>query len=236
VAGQKVSRSIFTVSVLPHLTQSYCEYGVFASAIRKNIAAIEAINLRDFGLDKHGTVDGAPYGGGDGMVLRPEPLKAALDAVIEKCKTKPLVIAPSPTGTLWTHHHAKKLASEQRPIVFICGRFGGIDERFLDSYVDAQYSIGDVVVSGGELPALMMIDSILRFAPGVLGHTESAECDSFGESLEGCLEFPQYTRPESFEGQVVPPVLLSGDHQKIAAWRRDQSLERTRSLRPDLLD
>lgn len=222
---------LYFVSIHPKFISSYFDFGVFQSAQQKQLAEVKEVNLRDYALDKHGTVDGPPYGGGDGMIMRPEPLVGALTNIHE-----PFVVLTSPRGKLWTQDVAISLAKSQKNIVFVCGRFGGVDQRFIDRYVDEEFSIGDVVVSGGELPALMMADSMLRQIPGVLGHQESAVMDSFGEGCDGLLEHDQFTRPADFDGQKVPDVLMSGDHKKIAAWRLSSSLERTKERRPDLLD
>ncbi len=219
------------ITILPTVIEAYKEFGVLRAAQANLAADINTINLRDYSLDKHGTVDAAPYGGGDGMVLRPEPLAEAVKAV----HGNPIVICPSPGGEVWTQSHAKSYAQEERPLVFVCGRFGGMDQRFIDEFVQQEYSMGDFVVSGGELPALMMMDSILRFVPNVLGHNESAEKDSFGDVFGGGLEYPLYTRPEDFEGKKVPEVLLSGNHKKIQEWRDKESEIRTQKARPDLL-
>jgi len=224
-------KSYSIITILPHLVEAYKELGVFRAATEKGLATIAAINLRDFAMDKHGTVDGPPYGGGDGMVLRPEPISEALKSHSEKA----IVICPSPGGKLWSQREALYFAEQSRPISFVCGRFGGIDQRIIDTHVDYEFSLGDFILSGGELPALAMLDSILRFIPGVLGHSASAEQDSFGDVFEGGLEYPLYTRPEEFEGHKVPEVLLSGNHKKIAAWRAQKSKERTVKNRPDLI-
>jgi len=164
------------------------------------------------------------------MVLRPEPLRDALRASPDAH-----VIATSPGGKLFSQQDARRLLALAKPLTFVCGRFGGIDQRFIDKYVHEEFSIGDFVVSGGELPSLIIADAVLRLIPGVLGNPASAADDSFGESSPSLLEHPLYTRPPVFEGVSVPDVLLSGDHAKIAAWRKEKALERTRRQRPDLL-
>jgi len=219
------------ITVHPAFIEAYMRFGVFASAQRKGLASAEAVDLRRFAVDKHGSIDASPYGGGDGMVLRPEPLADALKSL----SGKPRCILTSPSGKLWTQADGARLARSGESIAFICGRFGGVDQRFIDAYVDEELSVGDYVVSGGELPALMMADSILRLIPGVLGNETSAANDSFGSGMAGLLEYPLYTRPEIFEGKSVPPVLLSGDHAAVAAWREREAREKTRQLRPELL-
>lgn len=227
-----MSRAISFITIHPQFIEAYEKFGVMASARDKKIASFQVINLREYAVDRHGTVDGSPYGGGDGMVMRPEPLVAALKSLA----TPHRVILLSPAGKMWTKQAAEEEAVKSDHVVFICGRFGGVDQRFIDKYVDEEWSVGDFVVSGGELPALLIVDSILRQCSGVLGNAESPQFDSFGSGLNGLLEAPQYTRPAEFEGMGVPEVLLSGDHQKILAWRRVKSLETTQKRRPDLMN
>jgi tRNA (guanine37-N1)-methyltransferase len=235
-------RRIAVITVHPAFVDSYGRFGVVRAARERGLAQVDAVALRDYAVDKHGSVDDTPYGGGDGMVMRPEPLRDAVmklgaRAVAESSGADdPLVILTTPAGKPWTHAEAARLAASARPLIFVCGRFAGVDQRFVDRYVHAQYSCGDVVLSGGELPALMMIDSVLRLVPGVLGHADSARLDSFAEGFDGQLEHPLYTRPPEFEGLKVPDVLLSGDHAAIERWRRDEARRRTAELRPDLID
>lgn len=227
-------KHIHIVTVHPRIVEAYDQFGVLAAARTKGIAQVQPVDLRDYAVDRHGSVDDSPYGGGDGMVLRPEPLAAAV-AALSVDGVRPKVLLTTPAGRPWVHAEAARHAASAAPIVIICGRFGGIDERFIDRYVDEEFSVGDVVLAGGELPALMMAESILRLMPGVLGHAESAAVDSFGAALDGGLEHPLYTRPPEFEGVKVPAVLLSGDHAAIAAWRRTEAQKKTRARRPDLL-
>lgn len=222
-------RTFAFISVHPQFIEAYAKFGVFRSAERGSIA-IQAINLRQHAVDKHGSVDDAPFGGGDGMVLRPEPLVAALEAF----KGPRKVFVTSPSGRAWTQADAEKYARSGEDLIFIAGRFAGIDDRFVENYVDEDISLGDFVMSGGELACLTLADSILRLIPGVLGNQQSAKEDSFGTELDGLLEYPLYTRPMEFEGKKVPEVLLSGDHRKIAAWRQAEALKKTERLRPDL--
>lgn len=223
------------ISVHPKMIEAYRGIGVFKAAEATSKAMFTIVDLRDFAADKHATIDGAPYGGGDGMVMRPDCLGQAVDSLFTTWNQKARVVYTSPSGRLWSQADAQRFAETQEPTVFVCGRFGGVDQRFLDRYVTEHFSVGDFVLAGGELPALMMAESALRFVPGVLGNDASAAEDSFGVSLEGMLEYPSYTRPSSWEGQDVPAVLLSGNHQEILKWRKAQSLERTKRLRPDLL-
>lgn len=218
------------ISVHPAFIEAYARFGVFRAAAQRGIK-IHSINLRDYAVDHHGTVDEAPFGGGDGMVLRPEPLAEALAALPFRGR----VILPSPSGRSWKQSDAQSYATRGENLIFIAGRFAGVDQRLIDLCVDEEVSIGDFVVSGGELPSLLLADSILRQVDGVLGNSLSAHCDSFAPGMSGLLEYPLYTRPLEFKGQKVPAVLLTGDHKKIAAWRENEALARTRARRPDLL-
>lgn len=185
----------------------------------KGIVEYSYINLRDFGLGPRKTVDDTPYGGGDGMLLKPEPLVAAIEAAKEKTK-KAKVILLTPRGKRFDQAKARKLAAASQDLIFVCARYEGYDERVVE-YVDEQISIGDYVLTGGELPAMVVIDSVVRLLPGVLGGETSAEIESFSQGSN--LEFPQYTRPENFRGQRVPEVLLSGNHAQIEKWREAYS-------------
>ena len=224
-------RLLHFISIHPQFIEAYRSFGTFRSAERQGLVEINAIDLRHYSIDDRGTVDDLPFGGGDGMVLRPEPLARAAEALPDN----PILITTSPGGRPFTHIEARALALEVRPLAFFCGRFAGFDQRFLDRFQPLDYSIGDVVVAGGELPALLIADGLLRLVPGVLGHPDSAANDSFGCGFEGQLEHAIYTRPENFGGARVPEVLLSGNHRKIAEWRRASSHRRTKQLRPDLL-
>ncbi len=223
-------RHLAFISVHPTFIEAYSRFGVFRSAAQRGIS-LHAVNLRDYAVDKHGTVDETPFGGGDGMVLRPEPMAAALEALPFQGR----VILTSPSGRSWTQKDANNYAASGENLIFIAGRFAGVDQRLIDRYVHDEVSIGDFVVSGGELPSLLLADSILRQIDGVLGNKLSAHCDSFGEGMAGLLEYPLYTRPLEFQGLTVPEILLSGDHKKIEIWRREEALKRTRDRRPDLL-
>jgi tRNA (guanine37-N1)-methyltransferase len=221
---------IALVTVFPEMLGLVRDYGVTGRAARDGRVELTAVDPRDYTLDRHRSVDDRPYGGGPGMVMRPEPLAAAIDAA--RARVAGPVIFLSPQGRRLDDAWARELA--QGPgMILIAGRYEGVDERLIESRVDAELSIGDFVVSGGELPALMVIDAVTRLLPGVLGHTASAEQDSFAEGLLDC---PHYTRPEEFEGARVPEVLLSGDHGAIERWRRQQALLRTSRRRPDLLE
>lgn len=218
----------FTVLTLfPELVAGYFQSSIMAKAVEKGLVGYDVVNIRDFADDKHRTCDDAPYGGGFGMVLKPEPLGAALDFVRAQEK---LVVFPSPAGRLFAQSDAERFAREDE-IVLICGRYEGIDQRIIDLYVHEELSIGDYVISSGEVASVVIIDAVYRLLDGVITEGSLLEESHTG----GLLEYPHYTRPEVFRGRPVPEVLLSGHHQNIAEWRHQQSLERTRERRPDLL-
>ncbi len=218
------------ITIHPAFIAKYCDFGVFRSAQSQGLAEIDVINLRDFAEDKAKTVDDRPFGGGDGMVMKPDILEKALLSI----EGDPFVILTSPGAKPWTHKLAQETLAMCGPVVFICGRFSGVDQRFIDAYVDIELSLGDFVISGGELPCLMVADSMLRLIPGVLGHEESAYMDSFADGMQGKLEHPIYTRPILWNGQEVPEVLRSGDHKRIEAFRRQSAEAKTKLWRPDL--
>ena len=211
------------------------EQGMHTSIIGRAIAggylSINAVNIRDYAFNKHQKVDDYPYGGGAGMLMQAEPVYLSYEAIKEKIGYRPRVVYLTPQGKVFHQEMAKELAKE-RDLVFLCGHYEGIDERVLYEIVTDYVSIGDYVLTGGELPAMVMMDSISRMVPGVLSNQESGETESFAGNL---LEYPQYSRPEEWHGQKVPPVLLSGHHANIEAWRREQSVMRTAKRRPDLL-
>lgn len=219
------------ITVHPSFVEHYSSFGVLKRAMDQGSMKLQGIDLRDYAVDARGSVDDRPYGGGDGMVMRCEPFSKAITAL------KPdRVIALSPAGKKWTQSEAERFAGKSDAhIAFACGRFAGIDQRFHDLYVDEEYSLGDFIVSGGELGALLLIDSIARLLPGATHHPMSPKEDSFSKELAFGLEYPVYTRPACFEGLSVPEVLASGDHKKIAHWRKKAALERTERLRPELI-
>jgi tRNA (guanine37-N1)-methyltransferase len=218
------------MTIFPKMFETPFKEGIVGQAIGAGKIQLNFWNLRDEAKDVHKTIDDRPFGGGDGMVMLPEMLKATLEKIPSEKRRR--VIYLSPQGPLLTQEKSQRLARDFDQIVFICGRYGGIDERFIENYVDEELSIGDYVLSGGELAAMVTIDAISRFLPGVLGNEQSPLEESFKEHL---LEQPLYTRPREFEGKPVPEVLLSGHHQKIKDWQKTQRVMRTLQKRPDLL-
>ncbi len=223
---------IAIVSLFPETFTAVSEHGVTGRAVDEGLVTLSHINPRDFTTDRHRTVDDRPYGGGPGMLMKIDPLQQAIAAAREKAGTSPRVIYLSPQGRRFDHARAAELAQESG-LVLLAGRYEGVDERLIETAVDEELSIGDYVLSGGELAAMVVIDAVTRQLPGVLGHELSAQEDSFADGLLDC---PHYTRPEEFEGRQVPEVLLSGDHDKIRRWRLKQALGRTLERRPDLLE
>tara|TARA_R110000868_G_scaffold8205_10_gene42911 strand:+ start:5008 stop:5739 length:732 start_codon:yes stop_codon:yes gene_type:complete len=219
------------ISLLPEIMESL-RYGITGRAQKNGIIEVQCWNPRDFTTDKHQTVDDKPYGGGPGMLMMVEPLAKAIEAAKSALGDKTSVIYLSPQGRTLDHEGVKTLSDKADNLILLAGRYEGIDERVINQYVDAEWSIGDYVLSGGELAACVMIDSITRQLPGSLGDAHSAEQDSF---VDGLLDYPHYTRPEHMNGEDVPSVLLSGNHAAINKWRLQQALGRTHQRRPDLL-
>lgn len=219
------------ITLFPEMFAALRDYGVSGRALQHGCAALSTWNPRDFTQDRHRTVDDRPYGGGPGMVMKVQPLKDALAAVQDKHDVAAPVLCLSPQGRVLTQDWIKELAQLPR-LVLIAGRYEGIDERFITQYVDAECSLGDYVISGGELAAMVLVDALIRLLPGSLGDAESAQQDSF---MAGLLDCPHYTRPERVDDLPVPEVLLSGDHAAIQRWRMQQALGRTWQRRPDLL-
>lgn len=217
------------LSILPGLLRSYLPEGMIGRAIRDGRLSVDCHQIRDFAENRHGTTDDSPYGGGPGLVMMAEPLAKAVQSLGEMRKSRTIFLTPQ--GKPFSAAKAKRLAGFRR-LILVCGRYEGVDQRFRDRYVDEEISIGDYVLTGGELPALVVMDAVARFLPGVLGNDLSANEDSFSRGL---LEHPQYTRPRIFEGVPVPDVLLSGNHGRIRAWQKEQSLARTMAVRPELL-
>lgn len=217
------------ITIFPEIFSSPFKESIIKRAIEKEVVKINVYDLRDFTSDKHRITDDYPYGGGAGMIMKPEPLAEAIEKINKKSLSR--VILMTPQGRRFTQAKASELSQENK-ITIVCGRYEGIDERVRTHFIDDEISIGDYILTGGEIPAMVLIDSIIRLIPGVLGDETSAEEDSFSSDL---LEYPQYTRPSNFRGYMVPEVLLSGNHEKIKKWRRRESLKRTLDRRPDLL-
>ncbi|WP_035425411.1 tRNA (guanosine(37)-N1)-methyltransferase TrmD [Atopobium fossor] len=219
------------ISVFPEVFDAYFGSSILGKAQDRGIFSFTAHNLRDWTHDRHKTVDDAPFGGGAGMLMKPAPIFEAFDAISAASNEKPYVVFFTPTGTPFTQQVAERLSKKPR-IVFMCGRYEGIDQRAY-SLADEELSLGDYVLTGGELACMVVVDAIVRLLPGALGDEMSAQDESFSAGL---LEYEQYTRPSSYRGMNVPEVLLSGNHGKIASWRRANALERTVLRRPDLLE
>ncbi|ATC94044.1 tRNA (guanosine(37)-N1)-methyltransferase TrmD [Pseudoalteromonas tunicata] len=219
------------ISLFPEMFDAITKQGVTGRAMKHGLIDFNCWNPRDYALDKHRTVDDRPYGGGPGMLMMVEPLQKAIAQAKAAAGDDATVIYMSPQGRKLDQQGAAELATHKK-LIIVAGRYEGIDERIIESCIDQEWSIGDFIMSGGELPAMTLIDTVARLIPGVLGHNQSAEQDSFSDGLLDC---PHYTRPEILDGKQVPAVLLSGNHQEIAKWRLKQSLGRTWLRRPDLL-
>ena len=225
---------ITLVSLFPEMARAVTDFGVTRRAVENGLLTLDTVNPRDFTEDRHRTVDDRPFGGGPGMVMKVAPLEKAL-AEARRRAGPAKTIYLSPQGRPLTQAKAAELAAEPG-LILLAGRYEGVDERLIETEVDEQVSIGDYVLSGGELPALVLIDAVTRLLPGVLGHQDSAAQDSFSGELEDLLDCPHYTRPETYRDRSVPEVLLSGDHERIRRWRLKQALGRTWRCRPDLLE
>lgn len=220
------------VTIFPGMFAEALAAGMIRQAVRKALLEVNLVDLRDFAEDRHRTVDDRPYGGGEGMVLKPEPIFRAVESCRRDGGPEPHVALLSPQGELFTQETAQRYAAMPR-LTLICGRYEGVDQRVADHLVQEEISVGDFVLSGGEIPALLVVDAVSRLIPGVVGNASSVLEDSF---MHGLLDYPQYTRPAEFRGWKVPEVLLSGDHAQVRRWREGQALARTRSRRPDLLE
>jgi tRNA (guanine37-N1)-methyltransferase len=242
-----VIKRIWILTLFPEFFEPLLKCGIAGSAFRGEREGgtkfeVHCVNVRDFSTTKYKSVDDSPFGGGPGMVMRADILRdALLKGVVEKggypSKSDLRVIYTSPRGIVWDNFVARNfgihaLSDPQKDVVFICGRYEGIDERFLEKYVDEFYSIGDFVLTGGELAVMVMLDSAVRFVPGILGNKLSSEADSFED---GMIEFPQYTKPREFEGMEVPAVLMEGHHKKIVEWQKNEKIRLTKKHRPDLI-
>lgn len=240
-----ILRRVWILTLFPEYFKPLLECGISGAAFRGERSdslkfEMKFVNIRDFATTKYKSVDDSPFGGGPGMVMRADILRDAfIKGVVEaggyKDSSELTVVYTSPRGRVWDNKVAREFGTttlSEKDVVFVCGRYEGIDERFIEKYVNEFYSIGDYVLTGGELAVMTMLDSAVRFVPGILGNKLSSEYDSFEDGL---LEFPQYTKPQEFEGMPVPEVLLSGHHKKIEEWQKEQKLSMTKKLRPDLL-
>ena len=223
--------NFYIMTLFPEMVMDGLNTSIIGRAVNKGLLSIEALNIRDYAFNKHNSVDDYPYGGGAGMVMQPMPVYDAWKDLTERIGKKPRVLFMTPQGKPFSQKLAEEYAKEE-DLIFLCGHYEGIDQRVLDLIVTDEVSAGDFVLTGGELPAMMMIDCISRLVPGVLNNEASAQDESFEGNL---LEYPQYTRPEVFEGVQVPEVLLSGHHENIDKWRKEQSIHITKKKRPDLL-
>jgi len=221
----------YVMTLFPEMILDGLHTSVIGKAMDKNLITLKAVNIRDYARNKHKHVDDYPYGGGAGMVMQAEPIYECYADIIRDMSSKPRVIHMTPQGKVFNQSIAEEL-SQEGDLIFLCGHYEGIDERILEEIVTDHISIGDYVLTGGELPAMVMIDTISRLVPGVLNNDDSVVTESF---QDGLLEYPQYTRPEVFHGKKVPEVLLSGHHENIRKWRLEQSVKRTIKRRPDLL-
>lgn len=222
----------YIMTLFPEMVMQGLSTSIIGRAVNKGLLSIEAVNIRDYAFNKHSSVDDYPYGGGAGMLMQAEPVYQCYRVLEEKMNKKPRVVYLSPQGKTFNQTMAEEFAQEEE-LVFLCGHYEGIDERVLEEIVTDYVSIGDYVLTGGELPAMIMVDAISRLVPGVLHNDVSAEFESFQDNL---LEYPQYSRPEMWHDKKVPEVLMSGHHANIEKWRREQSVIRTARNRPDLLE
>lgn len=222
---------ITILTLFPEMFPGPLGHSLIGKALEKSLWQLQVVDIRDFAGDKHQTVDDTSFGGGPGMVMRPDVVDKALSSVMEKGKAR--LIHLSPRGKVFHQAAAREMATSQLPFVFLCGRYEGIDQRVLDAWGAEDMSLGDFILTGGELAAMTILDAVIRLIPGVIGDEESLEEESFSQGL---LEYPHYTRPREWQGHVVPEVLLSGHHEKIASWRLEQAKEITRTRRPDLWD
>ena len=235
----RLAKQYDVITLFPEMFDAIADFGVTRRGLDEKAWELTCWNPREFAVNAYKTIDDRPYGGGPGMVMMAEPLNAAIDAAsqrqVAQGVTKPKVVYVTPQAKPITDAGIRELAREDG-LIFLCGRYEGIDERLIDARVDLEVSIGDYVLSGGELAAMVLIDAMVRLLPGVLGDGQSAVEDSFSPAREGLLDHPHYTRPETWCGIAVPPVLMSGDHAKIEVWRRKQALKRSQARRPDLLN
>ncbi len=224
--------NFYVMTLFPEMIENGMRTSITGRAIEKGILSLTTVNIRDYSVRGDGRVDDYPYGGGAGMVMQAEPVYRAYEALSDRLGNRPRLIYLTPQGRMFDQEMARKLADEE-DLAFLCGHYEGIDERVLGEIATDYVSIGDYVLTGGELPSMVMMDAISRMIPGVLGNRQSGEAESF---QDGLLEYPQYSRPEQWHGKNVPPVLLSGHHGKVDRWRREQSILRTLHTRPELLE
>ncbi len=227
-----MSMKFYILTLFPEMVANGLNTSIIGRAAEAGLLQIEAVNIRDYSANKHQKVDDYPYGGGAGMLMQAQPVYDAWRSVVERSGKKPRCVYVTPQGRTFTQQDAKEFAKEEE-MILLCGHYEGIDERVLEEIVTDYMSIGDYVLTGGELPAMVMVDAVSRMVPGVLGNEESGSFESFEGNL---LEYPQYSRPEEWNGRRVPPVLLSGHHKNIEQWRRQQSILLTGRRRPDLLE
>lgn len=220
------------LTLFPEMIEQGLGTSITGRAMQKGLVSLNAVNIRDYAANKHRKVDDYTYGGGAGMLMQAQPVYDACMAVQSGLRKPARVVYMTPQGSIFTQSKARELAQEEN-LIILCGHYEGIDERVLEEIVTDEISIGDYVLTGGELPAMVVIDTVSRLIPGVLGNGVSADTDSF---MNGLLEYPQYSRPEVWMGKAVPAVLLSGDHAKVDRWRKEQSLQRTKERRPDLYE
>lgn len=219
------------LTLFPQMFEPIINESIIGRAIKNNIIEVNITNIRDFSTDKHRRVDDYPYGGGNGMVMQPQPIYDAYINVINSYENKPKLIYMTPSGKLFNQEIATELSNEDN-LIILCGHYEGIDQRVIDEIVDEEISIGDYVLTGGEIPAMVLIDAVSRLVPRVLGNDESSEEESFSNGL---LEYPQYTRPVEWNERTVPEVLVSGHHANIKKWQHEEAIKRTKKVRPDLL-
>jgi tRNA (guanine37-N1)-methyltransferase len=224
------------ITLFPNMFNAIQDEGICARALKKRLCELVLIDPREFAEDKYGTIDDRPYGGGPGMVMMAAPLRAAIAKAKAMAPKEAKVIYLSPSGKRFDNRMARKFVEEAQPLIFIAGRYEGIDQRVIERDVDEMLSVGDYVLSGGELAAMVVLDAMIRWLPGALGHELSVLHEAFSEENAGLLDCPHYTRPACLEGDKVPEVLLKGDHQAIAKWRKEQAMKQTQKYRPDLLE
>ncbi|MCC8139178.1 MAG: tRNA (guanosine(37)-N1)-methyltransferase TrmD [Lachnospiraceae bacterium] len=222
----------YVLTLFPDMIRDGFQTSITGRAMEKGLLSLETVNIRDFSVNNRGRVDDYPYGGGAGMVMQAEPVYRAWQSVVFGMEKRPRTLYMSPQGRVFNQQMAQEFSQEEE-LILLCGHYEGMDERLIEEIVDEEVSIGDYVLTGGELPALVVMDAVSRLVDGVLHNEESAEYDSFHDGL---LEYPQYSRPEEWHGKVVPPILLSGHHANVDRWRREQSLLRTMERRPELLE